>query len=152
MYVRNVSSYSTLPVEHRIRTQHSSRHGMQHGEATCSAREVNDMKVNHMCPAPLRITRRGRAVVTMLAALPLVVGALVFAVNGGIATATQSSSSTRFEQVTVTAGQSLWELAADLAPSADPRDVVSDIVHLNQLDGADVQPGQQLAIPAQYSH
>ena len=110
------------------------------------------MKVNHMRPAPLRITRRGRAVVTMLAALPLVVGALVFAVNGGIATATQSSSSTRFEQVTVTAGQSLWELAADLAPSADPRDVVSDIVHLNQLDGADVQPGQQLAIPAQYSH
>jgi hypothetical protein len=113
-------------------------------------------------PAPLRITKRGRAVVTMLAAIPLVAGALVFAVNGGMATATQVGSSATFEAatfdavtfkyVTVASGQSLWQLAAALAPSADPRDVVSDIVHLNQLDGADVQPGQQLAIPAQYSH
>ena len=44
------------------------------------------------------------------------------------------------------------ELAATVAPTVDPRDVVADIVELNQLDGADVQPGQRLAIPAQYSH
>jgi hypothetical protein len=105
---------------------------------------------------PLRITKRGRAVVTLLAAIPLVTAALAFAVNGGMATATQTGSSAVFEavtfdHVTVASGQSLWELAAVLAPSADPRDVVSDIVHLNQLTGADVQPGQQLAIPSQYS-
>jgi hypothetical protein len=117
--------------------------------------------------APLRITKRGRAVVTGLAAIPLVVGALVFAVNGGMATATQADNSATsqaatfkaatfkaatFKYVTVSSGQSLWQLAAAVAPSADPRDVVSDIVHLNQLDGADVQPGQRLAIPAQYTH
>jgi predicted Zn-dependent protease len=112
--------------------------------------------------APLRITKRGRAVVTVLAAIPLVAGALVFALNGGMATATPTGGSATgeaatfnaatFKYVTVAPGQSLWQLAATLAPSVDPRDVVSDIVHLNQLDGADVQPGQRLAIPAQYSH
>jgi len=99
----------------------------------------------------LRITRRGRAVVAALATVPLLAGALVFAANG-VATATERGASAEFAQVTVAAGQSLWQLAAALAPSADPREVVSDIVHLNQLHGADVQPGQRLAIPRQYAH
>ncbi|GAB3031215.1 hypothetical protein GCM10027052_04640 [Parafrigoribacterium mesophilum] len=99
----------------------------------------------------LRITRRGRMVLTALAAIPLITGALMFTANG-VAAATETASSAAFQQVTVAAGQSLWQLAAVLAPSADPRDVVSDIVHLNQLDGADVQPGQRLAIPSRYSH
>ncbi|MEO7006553.1 MAG: LysM peptidoglycan-binding domain-containing protein [Terrimesophilobacter sp.] len=147
-----MSSYPALPAEHRIRTQHPSGQGTRLGRASWSAREVKEMNANRRRRAPLRITKRGQAVVTTLAALPLVVGALLVAVNGGVATATQISSSTTFEQVTVASGQSLWDLAASLAPSADPRDVVSDIVHLNQLHGADVQPGQQLAIPAQYSY
>ncbi len=90
-------------------------------------------------------------VLTALAAIPLITGALMFTANG-VAAATETASSAAFQQVTVAAGQSLWQLAAVLAPSADPRDVVSDIVHLNQLDGADVQPGQRLAIPSRYSH
>jgi hypothetical protein len=100
----------------------------------------------------LHLTKRGRVVLTALAALPLVVAAFFFATNGGGATATDEVSSVSFEHVTVQAGQSLWQLAGEIAPSADPRDVVADIVHLNQLDGSDLQPGQQLAIPTQYSH
>ncbi|MHB1171702.1 MAG: LysM peptidoglycan-binding domain-containing protein [Lacisediminihabitans sp.] len=100
----------------------------------------------------LRLTKRGRRVFTAFAALPLVIAALVFALNGGVATATDHGSSTRLQYVTVEAGQSLWQLAETIAPTADPRDVISDLVHLNQLAGTDVQPGQQLAIPAQYSH
>ena len=105
----------------------------------------------------LRLTKRGRVVLTTLVALPLVVTAFVFALNGGVATATDQVSSTSFgstsfEQVTVAAGQTLWQLAGELAPKADPRDVVSDIVHLNQLTSLTVQPGQQLAIPSQYAH
>ena len=56
-----------------------------------------------------------------------------------------------FEHVTVAAGESLWELAAWIAPEADPRQVVSDLVALNQLSTTEVQPGQRLAIPLQYS-
>jgi hypothetical protein len=99
----------------------------------------------------LRLTKRGRRVLTVLAAVPVVVGALVVTLNGGIATATDVAGDTRFEYVTVSAGESLWQLAGQIAPSADPREVISDVVHLNQLPSADLQAGQRLAIPTQYS-
>jgi LysM repeat protein len=115
----------------------------------------------------LHLTRRGRAVFTTLAAIPLVVGALGFALNGGIAAATggmgqggaqstavQSTAvqfdAVKFDYATVQSGQSLWELAESIAPTADPRDVIADIVSLNRLQSEDVQPGQRLALPAGY--
>lgn len=98
----------------------------------------------------LHITRRGRAVLTSLTALPLVVAAFLFALNGGVAAAGGSSTGQTFEYVTVEAGQSLWQLAESLAPAADPRDVIADIVSLNQLADTSIEPGQRLAIPAQY--
>jgi hypothetical protein len=103
---------------------------------------------------PLRITRRGRAVLTAVVSIPLAVGALFVALNGGMATAVADfgHETGQFQQVTVQSGQSLWQLAEALAPSADPRDVIADIVHLNQLPDADVHAGQTLAIPAGYSH
>ena len=55
-----------------------------------------------------------------------------------------------FEYVSIAPGQSLWQLAEQVAPQADPREVVADILSLNQLRSADVQPGQELAIPLQY--
>jgi len=100
----------------------------------------------------LRLTRRGRLVLTTLVALPLVAAAGAFALNGGVAVASNSSSSTSFEYVQVSSGQSLWQLAQSVAPGADPRDVVSDLLHFNQLGSADVHPGQQLALPAKYSN
>jgi nucleoid-associated protein YgaU len=100
----------------------------------------------------LRITARGYAVLTFLVALPLVVAAFVFATNGGGAVATDQSSHASFSYLTVQPGDTLWQLAGKIAPSADPRDVISDIEHLNQLSTSDVQPGQRLAIPAQYGH
>ncbi|HEY2557153.1 MAG TPA: LysM peptidoglycan-binding domain-containing protein [Diaminobutyricibacter sp.] len=98
----------------------------------------------------LRLTRRGRAVITSLAAVPLVVGAFLFAMNGGGAIATGPTAHTQFAYVTVHSGQSLWSIAEKVAPSADPRDVIADIVSLNQLQSAVVTPGQRIAIPAQY--
>jgi hypothetical protein len=106
-------------------------------------------------PAPsgtthLRLTRRGRAVFTTLAAAPLVIGSLLIALNGGMAAATNSGSATKFTYVTVASGESLWELAETIAPTADPRDVVAQIVSLNQLPSENVQPGQRLALPASH--
>ncbi len=98
----------------------------------------------------LRLTKRGRGVLTTLAAAPLVIAALVFALNGGMATATLEGSSADFEYVTVDAGQGLWQIAETIAPNADPRDVIAEIMQLNQLESADVLAGQQLAIPAKY--
>jgi hypothetical protein len=98
----------------------------------------------------LRLTRRGRIVFSTMAALPLVVGAFVVALNGGAAAASGSGAlgSAAFDYVTVSAGQSLWQLAETFAPEADPRDVIAEIVALNQLPSVDVEPGQRLALPA----
>jgi len=112
-------------------------------------------RANRASAAPaahLRLTRRGRVVLTSLAAIPLVIAALVFAVNGGSAVATGQVASTSFDYVTVEPGQSLWQVAEHIAPSADLRDVVADIVHLNRLESTNLQPGQKIAIPTQYSH
>ena len=98
----------------------------------------------------LRLTKRGRVVFTSLAAIPVVAGVMLLALNGGGATAT-SSSGAELEEVTVQAGQSLWSLAEDIAPDVDPRDVVSDILSVNQLPTGSVQAGQRLMLPAEYS-
>ena len=67
--------------------------------------------MSHGFAAPrLRLTQRGRGVLTFLAATPLVIAAFVFALNGGGATASLEGSTVPFEYVTVESGQSLWQL------------------------------------------
>lgn len=118
-----------------------------------SAAILNGSVIITAAPLPrLRITARGRAVLLTLVTAPLVVAALALALNGGGATATGSSASVPLESVTVTGGQSLWELANEIAPTADPRDVISDIMSLNQLASAELQPGQRLDVPAKYTN
>lgn len=98
----------------------------------------------------LRMTARGRAVLLSLIATPLVVAALVFGINAGGAEGT--SSSQPLQKVTVVGGETLWTLATQVAPKDDPRDVIADIMSVNRLTTDNVQPGEQLMIPAKYSH
>ncbi|MDO9398727.1 MAG: LysM peptidoglycan-binding domain-containing protein [Herbiconiux sp.] len=97
----------------------------------------------------LRITARGRRVLAALVALPIVcaLGAAAL-LAGGTAVASGRGSATSFDYLTVQAGQSLWSIAEELAPSADPRDVIAEIRSLNQLSTSSVQPGQRIAVPA----
>ncbi|OII39014.1 hypothetical protein BIU98_12510 [Curtobacterium sp. MMLR14_010] len=99
----------------------------------------------------LRLTRRGRMVFTTLAALPVLIGVAVFALNGGQASAGNTSADVHFQTVTIQPGETLWQLAEETAPNADPRDFVQDVVSLNALDGSAVQAGEQLAIPTKYA-
>jgi hypothetical protein len=97
----------------------------------------------------LRLTRRGRAVFTSLAAIPLVLWALVAVLSAGGAAADAEGAGVGagLAYVTVDAGATLWEIAVAVDPSADPRDVIDEIVRLNGLDGAVIEPGQRLAVP-----
>lgn len=97
----------------------------------------------------LRLTRRGRVVLTALAALPIVAGILVGSLSSGGAVAgiDDGSAPVAFETVVVGAGDSLWGIAERIAPSEDPRDVILEIMRLNGLADAVVQPGQRLALP-----
>ena len=97
----------------------------------------------------LRLTRRGRIVFTTLAAIPVVIAAMVFALNGGGAIAT-SDAGQPLEQIVVLPGETLWQLAEDFAPNTDPRDFIAEVQSLNAIGGG-LQAGQVIDIPAKYT-
>jgi nucleoid-associated protein YgaU len=99
----------------------------------------------------LRLTRRGRAVFATLAVVPLVIAGLIFGLGAGGAVATKDAATDSLTWVTVDAGQSLWDIAADVAPGEDPREFAAQVAAFNQLDSTVIQPGQELAIPTQYT-
>ncbi|HEX6403196.1 MAG TPA: LysM peptidoglycan-binding domain-containing protein [Pseudonocardiaceae bacterium] len=49
--------------------------------------------------------------------------------------------------VRVGAGETLWDVAARVAPRSDPRAVLEQILQLNGLPDAEVVPDQQLQVP-----
>ncbi|HEY4151959.1 MAG TPA: LysM peptidoglycan-binding domain-containing protein [Pseudolysinimonas sp.] len=100
----------------------------------------------------LRITRRGRAVLTLLIAVPLAIAAAVTGIGSLAAAAGTEGSTATFQYVTVEPGESLWQVAESVAPTADPRDVIADIESLNNLGSGEVQAGQRLAIPTKYDN
>lgn len=98
---------------------------------------------------PLRLTRRGRIVVAVAAALVLAALSLVIA---SAAQATNNPVSSRaaqqgLAQVTVRPGQSLWSVAESADPAADTRVVIQQIIELNGLTGNVVFAGQRLWVP-----
>ncbi|MDR6557283.1 hypothetical protein J2809_001634 [Arthrobacter pascens] len=103
-------------------------------------------------PPRLRLTRRGRIV---LIGLPLVLlAALLLSLTGLLnspakaADAAGGLSVTQTVSVTVQPGESLWAIAGSVDPARDPRDVIADIVQLNNLENGRVMPGQQLFVPS----
>lgn len=100
----------------------------------------------------LRLTARGRRLLVALASLPLAVGIVFAALSGGNALATgEAAAPTSFETVTVLPGDTLWSIAAEVAPESDPRDVIGEISRLNLIQGGVLQVGQEISIPAQYT-
>jgi hypothetical protein len=101
----------------------------------------------------LRLTPRGRRVLAFLAALPATVALALAMIAGGSALAARDDGAptTEFEMVTVMGGDTLWSLAQEVAPAADPRDVVDAIAKLNALDGVTISPGQRLAVPTEFT-
>lgn len=100
----------------------------------------------------MRITARGRRVVAFLVALPLAAALAIAVVGGGAALASDEAGAPAgsFTEITVMSGQTLWSIAEELAPAADPRDVIAQITRLNALSGGSVTAGQRIAIPAEY--
>ncbi|GAA1843372.1 LysM peptidoglycan-binding domain-containing protein [Microbacterium koreense] len=101
----------------------------------------------------LRLTARGRRVLAGVAAVPAAAVLAWALLSGGsaIATAGAAAPADTFESVTVAYGDTLWSIAQEIAPGADPRDVVGEISRLNALAGAELQVGQSIAIPTQYT-
>jgi hypothetical protein len=99
--------------------------------------------------APVRLTRRGFAVLTagaVVAALALVVFAWVSASASAPAGVAQAGRSAGPAAVTVKAGDSLWVIAREVAPSRDPRAEVAALRALNHLGSDNLTPGQSLRV------
>ena len=100
---------------------------------------------------PMRLTRRGERVVAFGAVvLTLVAFYLVSVLVSGAVQASRTDSSVPVatRTVTVAAGDTLWQIAVNAAPSADPRAVIDRIERLNALTpGATLQVGQTLVVP-----
>ncbi len=101
---------------------------------------------------PIRLTRRGRAVLVGFAAtVPLValwltVGPGAFA---GAGEGDRGGPSGPPRTVVVGPGDTLWGIASAADPGADPRRTVDRIMDLNGLRGDPVvRPGQELRLPA----
>ena len=58
-----------------------------------------------------------------------------------------SNSESKYVQVVVTPGESLWSIAAMVAGNSQIQSVVADIVEVNQLKSADVPAGTRLLVP-----
>ncbi|MFE5673407.1 LysM peptidoglycan-binding domain-containing protein [Agromyces sp. NPDC056523] len=96
----------------------------------------------------LRLTRRGRVVFTVLAAMPIVIGVLIGSLaSGGAMAGIDDGRTAVLDTIVVGGGDTLWGIAESIAPSADPREVIHEIMRLNGLRDAVVQPGQRLALP-----
>ncbi|MFF2831439.1 LysM peptidoglycan-binding domain-containing protein [Cellulosimicrobium cellulans] len=93
---------------------------------------------------PLRLTRRGRVVLVLLAAVLLLLAARV-----GVAVAGAPGEPVEVRVHVVTAGETLWELAQGVAaPGEDLRDVVNGLAELNGLSSSGLQAGQKILLPA----
>ena len=95
--------------------------------------------------APLRLTRRGRLVVTLLL-LGLVLA--LFTVFGGYSAATgEAGEQLPTRTVVVGEGDTLWAIASAVAGPGETREVVHEIQELNSLPGPELVEGQELAVP-----
>lgn len=105
----------------------------------------------------LHLTRRGRLVFFGIPAL-LAAAATLFAAMGIIfgSIASPAHASVEFESVsmrdyattvTVLEGESLWSIASDSNPGRNAREVVQEIVALNDLGAGMIHAGQQIFVP-----
>lgn len=93
----------------------------------------------------VRLTRRGRLVVFTLALLVVLgLGTLL----GARSVASEHPGTPEPTRVVmVGSGDTLWQIAADLADDGDVRAMIDRIEELNALDTAMVTAGQRLRVP-----
>jgi hypothetical protein len=103
-----------------------------------------------LMPGHLRLTRRGRLALICVAALCLLFG---FSIGnlvsfGSSAPSYPTTPSVGAPTVVVQPGQTLWGIATQVAPKADPRATVQRIIDLNHLAGTNLQVGESLTLPS----
>jgi LysM domain len=92
----------------------------------------------------MRLTRRGRALVRVLAIVLVV--AVFLLVAPGLAKGDGPDRPAPRITYVVESGDTLWSIARRVAPGQDPRPVVDGLTRSNDVRGG-LQAGQELSIP-----
>ena len=95
--------------------------------------------------APVRLTRRGIGVLTVAVAVACA-GLWWLAAQTASGSAAAGTPHHAPSAVTVAPGDTLWDIAARVAPQRDPRAEVADLTRRNHLSEAAIVPGQVLQI------
>ncbi|MFI5931144.1 LysM peptidoglycan-binding domain-containing protein [Actinoplanes sp. NPDC051494] len=95
-------------------------------------------------PVPLRLTRRGRIVVL---AVLFLLATLASAVLWTTASRADETPTGPTSTVVVQPDDSLWSIAARVAPDRSRERVVREIRHLNGIPGSDIYAGETLVVP-----
>jgi len=99
-------------------------------------------------PTPsVRLTRRGRVVLTLLFLGVLL--AVLTAVGPRVVATGEHGSPVPTTTVVVGEGDTLWNIAADVAEPGHTREMVHRIVELNSLSSVTIHAGQELAVPVE---
>lgn len=93
----------------------------------------------------VRLTRRGRIVVLLLASAAAF-GAFTLLSDPAVSTSEEHHPAA--EQLVVEPGQTLWDIATRIAPEEDPRVVIDEIVDMNALESSGaILAGMPLYVP-----
>jgi hypothetical protein len=95
--------------------------------------------------ASVRLTRRGRLVVTAFLTV-LIVAAFVVLGDASVATR-EGGRAEAVRVVEVEEGQTLWQIASSVAAPGETGEMVYRIRELNSLPGSGLVEGQELAVP-----
>ncbi|MFC7492747.1 MULTISPECIES: LysM peptidoglycan-binding domain-containing protein [unclassified Nocardioides] len=95
----------------------------------------------------VRLTRRGRAVVVLLALVAVL--AVGVALAGGSVATRDSGTPEPTAVVQVGPGDTLWEIASAAATDGDVRSMIERIEKLNALDSGMLVAGQRLLVPVE---
>jgi hypothetical protein len=93
---------------------------------------------------PLRLTRRGRAVVL---GFFILMASLASAILLATASRADDPVTGPAPSVVVQPDDTLWSIATRTAPERDPYAAIAEIQQINNLEGFVVHPGQTLELP-----
>lgn len=96
----------------------------------------------------VHLTRRGRVLLLLALVAVLFAAFSLGRANTQAASTADAAPAAVVEQITVQPGESLWSVARRVAPENDPREVMAVIKRMNDLEGSQLQVGQQLLLPS----
>lgn len=124
-----MTAYAMTPVTRPVRRPVAAR-----------APRTSRVRVEMIQTPAAKARRRGVLMVVVLAVVAIV-APQAFANDS-------AAAPTVYDTYTVGAGDSVWSIASDLTPAGvDVRDVVSDILTLNEMSSSALQAGEQLLLP-----